>query len=89
MNSYIALIEIPALDIHRAFNFYQSLLDIRIESFEMPGVLMGVLPYENQMVTIVIVQGEDYQPSEKGCIVYFNAGEDLQVVLDKVKPGGG
>src|SRR5688572_9838274 len=55
MNSYISMFEIPATDISRAVNFYQAILDIKIEKMEVQGMQMGVLPYEGQMVTGVII----------------------------------
>lgn len=89
MNSFISIFEIPATDISRAINFYQVIMDIEIEKMEFPGMHMGLLPYEDQMVTGIIVQGEGYLPSENGVAIYLNGGEDLQVILDKVENNGG
>ena len=89
MKSYISIFEIPATDISRAIEFYQAILDINIEKMEMPGMEMGILPYEEQMVTGVITKGEGYQPSADGVTIYLNAGENLQVILDKVEKNGG
>ncbi|MCG8373836.1 MAG: VOC family protein [Balneolales bacterium] len=89
MNSYVAIFEIPATDISRAIKFYESILDIGIEKMEIPGMEMGILPYENQVVTGIIIKGEGYQPSADGIAIYLNAGDDLQVVLDKVEKNGG
>ncbi|RNC79649.1 MAG: VOC family protein [Balneola sp.] len=89
MNSYISLFEIPATDISRAIEFYQAILDVSVEQMEIPGMEMGILPYENQTVHGVIIQGDGYQPSTDGVAIYLNAGDDLQVVLDKVEENGG
>lgn len=89
MNSYVSIFEIPATDISRAISFYEGILNLSIEKFEMPGMEMGVLPYEDQMVTGVIVKGEGYEPSPKGTTVYLNAGDDLQLILDRVAEHGG
>ncbi len=89
MNSFISLFEIPATNISRAVNFYQAILDISIEKMEMPGMEMGIFPYEGQMVTGVILKGEGYKPSANGVSIYLNAGDDLQMVLDKVEKNGG
>lgn len=83
------MFEIPAADISRAINFYQALLDIKIEKMDVEGMQMGVLPYEGQMVTGVIIQAEGYKPSADGTTMYLNAGENLQVVLDRVETNGG
>ena len=89
MNSYISLFEIPATDISRAINFYQTVLDIEIEQMEILGMEMGILPYENQLVTGVIIKGEGYQPSAEGVTIYLDGGEDLQPILDRIEPNGG
>ncbi|MCG8331206.1 MAG: VOC family protein [Chitinophagales bacterium] len=89
MKSYVSIFEIPATDISRAIEFYQAILDISIEKMEIPGMEMGILPYEDQMVTGVITKGEGYQPSADGVTIYLNAGENLQVTLDKVEKNGG
>lgn len=89
MKSFISLFEIPATDISRAINFYQEILDINIEKMEMPGMEMGIFPYEGQMVTGVITKGEGYKPSDDGVVIYLNGGDNLQYILDKVEKNGG
>ncbi|MEM9326877.1 MAG: VOC family protein [Bacteroidota bacterium] len=89
MKSFISIFEIPATDISRAVAFYQDVLDVDIERMDFPGMQMGLFPYEEQAVTGVIMQGEGYEPSASGVTIYFNAGDDLQVALDKVEKGGG
>jgi len=89
MKNYISMFEIPATDISRAINFYQAMLDIKIEKMDVEGMQMGILPYEGQIVTGVIIQGDGYKPSADGVTMYLNAGENLQVVLDRVEKNGG
>jgi predicted enzyme related to lactoylglutathione lyase len=89
MNSYISMFEIPATDISRAVDFYQAILDIKIEQIEFQGMQMGILPHEQQMATGVIIRADGYIPSADGIIIYLNAGDNLQVVLDKVEKKGG
>lgn len=89
MNSYVAIFEIPATDITRAISFYEKILDLKIEKMEFPGMEMGLLPFENQMVTGVIMKGEGYEPSADGVTIYLNGGNDLQKVLNKVESTGG
>ncbi len=89
MNSFISIFEIPATEISRAVNFYQAILDIHIEKMEFPEMQMGIFPYEEQMVTGVIMKAEGYTPSASGVTIYLNGGDDLQVILDKVEKNGG
>jgi uncharacterized protein len=87
--SYLSIFEIPATDISRAVDFYETILDIKIEKIDMPEMQMGILPYEGQMVTGVIIKADGYKPSADGVTVYFNGGDNLQVILDKVEKSGG
>ncbi|EAQ66090.1 hypothetical protein MED121_02725 [Marinomonas sp. MED121] len=89
MNSYISIFEIPATDISRAIEFYQAILDMNIEKVEMPGIEMGILPYEEQAVTGVILKEEGLRPSTDGVTIYLNGGENLQIILDRVEKNGG
>ncbi|MCP9769068.1 VOC family protein [Lacihabitans sp. LS3-19] len=89
MKSYISMFEIPARDILRAINFYQAILDIKIEKMDVEGMQMGILPYEGQMATGIIIQAEGSNPSADGVTIYLNAGENLQVILDRVEKNGG
>lgn len=89
MKSYISIFEIPATDISRAINFYQAVLDISIEKMDLPEMQMGILPYEGQVVTGVIIKADGYKPSASGVTIYLNGGDNLQVILDKVEKNGG
>lgn len=89
MKSYLSIFEIPATDFSRAVNFYETILDIKIEKMDMPKMQMGILPYEEQMVTGVIIKGDGYKPSVEGVTIYLNGGENLQIILDKVEKSGG
>ncbi|MEH6703638.1 MAG: VOC family protein [Galbibacter orientalis] len=89
MKSHISIFEIPATDISRAVNFYQAILNINIEKIEMPGMEMGIFPYEEQMVTGVIIKGDGYKPSADGVTIYLNGGDNFQNILDKVEKNGG
>ena len=89
MNSFISIFEIPATDISRAINFYKEILGVEIEKLEFPGMEMGLFPYQDQMVTGVIMKGEGYEPSANGVTIYLNGGDNLQIILDKVGHNGG
>lgn len=89
MKSYISMFEIPATDIARAINFYQALLDIKIEKMNVEGMQIGILPYEGQILTGVIIQANGYKPSADGVTIYLNGGDNLQIILDKVEKNGG
>lgn len=89
MKNQVSIIEIPVTDIHRAKMFYQNLLDIKIEIYDFEEFQLATFPFENQPVTIVLMQSQDYIPSASGTTVYLNAGEDLTPVFNKIEPLGG
>ena len=81
--------EIPAADIGRAKNFYQTVLDCQMNETEMFGTKMAFLPTDGSNVAGAIVQGEDYTPSAQGTLVYLNGGNNLENALSKVEAAGG
>ncbi len=89
MQSFISIFEIPSIDFDRAVAFYQGVLSVEIQPIDMQGTKMGLLPSEGQAVSGVITYGEGYEPSDKGVLIYFNGGDDLQPMLDRVAASGG
>lgn len=89
MNNFISIVEIPVTDFARAVKFYQAILDVSIEEVDMDGTQMGVLPSDGETVSVVLVKGNDYKPTMYGSVLYLNAGNDLQPMLDKVEQNGG
>lgn len=89
MKSLIAIFEIPATDISRAINFYQAVFGLEIEQMNIPGMQMGLFPYEDHAVTGILIQGEGYEPSPNGTIVYLDAGPNIQATVDRVERNGG
>ena len=89
MKNLISIIEIPTSDFSRAVEFYQTILDIKIEAAEMDGVKMGLFPNDNESVFVHLINGDQYKPSADGTIVYLNGGSDLQKVANKIEASGG
>lgn len=89
MKNFISIVEIPVSDFPRAVRFYQDVMGISIQEMEMGGVTMGVLPNEEGTVNVVLAKGDDYKPTADGAVLYLQAGDDLQPMLDRVKQHGG
>lgn len=89
MTSMIAIFEIPAKDIERAVRFYETLLGIKIERMDFPGMKMGVFPSEGQLSFGTIVEGEGYEPSSNGVTIYLNMEKDIEELLEIVEDIGG
>ncbi len=89
MKNLVSIVEIPTVDFSRAVSFYQATLDVSIEEVDMGGLQMGVFPSDGKDVNVVLVRGSEYKPAVDGTIVYLNAGDDLQITLDKIVSNGG
>jgi uncharacterized protein len=89
MKNLISIVEIPTIEFPRAITFYQTILNTSIEEINMDGILMGLFPNEEEAVSVALINGGQYKTSMDGAVIYFNAGDDLQIVLDKIKVNGG
>jgi predicted enzyme related to lactoylglutathione lyase len=92
MKNALNWFEIPALNFERAKAFYEAILDSTFEtmSMESMGMTMAFFPsdWENG-VGGGVCTGPGCEPSDKGTIVYLNAGEDLSDALGRVEAAGG
>ncbi|MDT4332090.1 VOC family protein [Methylomonas sp. MED-D] len=90
MNNNLATwFELPAADLGRAQDFYRHVLNSTFKLEEMNDMNLAIFEAEEGAVSGMLVQGECYQPSETGAVVYFNGGADLNEPLAKVEAGGG
>ena len=92
MASAISWFQIPASDITRAKQFYETVCEIQLEQLlASPGMEMWGFPADWQQGEIsgALVCGEGAVPSATGTAVFLTADPDLQVMLDRVEPAGG
>jgi predicted enzyme related to lactoylglutathione lyase len=91
MTHSINWFEIPVTDFARAKKFYETLFDAEIQEMPHPTMKYGMLPSDmmNGGVGGGLVQGEGFEPSMKGTIVYLNGGDDLSIPLAKIEKAGG
>jgi len=77
--------EIPAADLGRAASFYGKLFDEPVALFDLGDLKLGALPGGKG----ALMQHSAYQPSHAGTLVYFDGGDDLSRLLERVEPAGG
>ena len=88
MQSKVAVwFDIPTTDIARAKQFYSDVFDFSFEDMEMNGMKMAMVKGEETDTCGMLVQGESYEPSTAGSVVYFGA-EDLAPVLARAVDKG-
>ena len=90
MSNIIHWIEISTQNIERAATFYSTILNIDVKVMEAMGMKTALFPHTDPAHSgACLMQGPNYQPSDKGAIVYLNGGDDLQPALERVENAGG
>jgi uncharacterized protein len=94
----ITWFEIPVLDTTRAKKFYETILDIGMQTLYLneTNEELTFFPYNPDViqatsgrVTGVLTKSVNAKPSAYGTKIYINASPEIQVVLDKVEKNGG
>ena len=93
MNNAISRFEIPAIDLARATQFYESIFNTQLVPIDLPNIRMRMFPLddiENGIGGAIVDSGGFHKPSlTDGPLIYLNANPDIQLVLDKVDSAGG
>lgn len=86
----IGWFEIPANNIERAINFYNTILGIDIKLENLGHEKLGLFP-RTDSVNGVIIEGpkEYYKPADQGIIIYLSVETEIEYVLEKVDLAGG
>lgn len=85
--------EIPVTDTARAKKFYESILDISMDSQNMMGMEMTFFPFDMEdgsgKVSGALVKSDMHKPGMDGAVIYLNANPTIQTVVDKIESSGG
>lgn len=85
-------VEIPVKDLDRAMAFYQAVFQLEPTEVADDGVrrtntLNGGTQEGIPGVSLNFTT--NFEPSDKGVLVYLDAGENINAVLPRVEPAGG
>ncbi|HEY4784642.1 MAG TPA: VOC family protein [Bacteroidales bacterium] len=91
MRNSIYWVEIPAKNFERAKKFYETVFNIEMILVPMARGKYAIFPLDKQALGAggAIVEGNGYEPSEKGAVIYIDREEDLDIPLLKVEKAGG
>ncbi|PID44547.1 MAG: glyoxalase [Proteobacteria bacterium] len=88
MQSKVAVwFDIPVTDMARAKQFYGEVFGFQFEDMEMNGMTMAMIQGDESDTCGMLVQGDGYEPSAVGPVVYFGA-DDLSPVLARAVERG-
>ncbi len=84
-------IEIPVNDISRAMKFYQAVFDLPTTTVTDDGIRKTATFFAGAdgQAGISLNQTKNFEPNNKGVLVYWAAGEELSSHLSRVEPAGG
>jgi hypothetical protein len=88
MKDFISWFEIPAINFQQSVDFYNHIFDINMETNLNENYSMAFFPVDKG-IGGSIVAGPGSTPGEAGPLLYLNAGQDLNVILNKVEKAGG
>lgn len=91
MTNIMVWAEIPVTDYNRAKAFYEALMDGELHEMDAgAGRKSAVLPMDSQEgVGASILEMDGFIPGENGVLIYLNAGEDINGMLERAKAAGG
>jgi predicted enzyme related to lactoylglutathione lyase len=82
--------EIPVKDLDRAATFYEKVFDVKLTREDMGGMKLAMFPFTQNAPGApgALIQGESYEPSHAGTVVYFSV-EDIPETLRRINVNGG
>lgn len=86
----VSYFEIPVSDLNRAMKFYNSVFNYDFEVEEIHGNRMALFPFAKDGTGIsgALAQGEIYQPTIAGTLIYFSVKNIEETILKTEKAGG-
>ena len=97
-SNVITWFEIPVTDSARAKKFYETILDIKMntqviaetkEELTFFPAVPGVIQTTSGRVSGILLKSERAKPSKEEALIYLNAYPLIQTVIDKIENAGG
>ncbi len=85
MEKIISWVEIPAIDMKRAVNFYNTVLRLDLEVSDYAKEKMACFPGGEGAISFA----PGFKPSKDGVLVSFNTGEDLNGAIGRIEKNSG
>ena len=89
MKNLITWFEIPATNFSRAVEFYENVFDLKLKVCEYEEEKMAFFPEEDYANCGMISQAKNFKPSQDGVVIYFDATDRIDALIEKVDHAGG
>lgn len=89
MNSPIRWFEIPTANLERASAFYEQAFAITLRRESCGGNAMAIFPYNEPNPSGALVAMPQLAPHDNGTLIYLDGGDDLNIVLSRIRDAGG
>ena len=89
MKNLITWFEIPATNFTRAVEFYENVFDLKLKVCEYEEEKMAFFPEKDYANCGMISQANNFNPSQDGVVIYFDATNKLDALIKNVKKSGG
>lgn len=88
MKNAVNWFEIPVVDLKRASEFYEFMLDTKLVQEQMNGMDFAIFPYDKTSVSGCLIKCDYLTPSDQGTLVYLNAQGMLDEALARAEERG-
>lgn len=85
MKKLISWVEIPAEDFYRAVEFYSKVLEVKLDPVDFGEEKMACLPGDEGAISL----SPGFNPSKDGTLISFNAGDDIEGMIQRISASGG
>jgi len=88
----VVWVEIPVQDLDRALAFYQQVFDVgevQIREEEVRRSATLIQTADGSRAGVSLTQTRNFEPSNKGPLVFLNTGDDLTPYLSRIESAGG
>ena len=89
MKNLVTWFEIPATDFSRAVKFYEQLFGLKLKTCEYENEKMAFFPEEDFYNSGMISLAKNFNPSQDGVVIYFNANDKIDHLISQTKNAGG
>jgi uncharacterized protein len=84
----VSWFEIPVNDYERAINFYEIMLDTKLQREVMNDIDFAIFPADEKAVAGALIKCEFLKPNDQGSLVYLNVDGFMDEAISRAQKNG-